>query len=199
MATKNVPLIKGQYYHIYNRAVSKNLLFREEHNSHFFLSKVERYILQEAELHAYCLMPNHYHFILKLTSEQISIAMQRTALSYAKSYNLVYRQKGHLFQGRFQRIHITDLNYLLHLSRYIHLNPVKAQLVQNAEDWEYSSYQEYIGIRSSEYIKTGSILNLSSNNPHDSLDSMQQEYKKFVELWEFDYMEFKLRKVHPDS
>ena len=195
MASKNVPLHKNQFYHIYNRAIAGNLLFREDHNYPFFLSKVERYILPDAELLAYCLMPNHYHFILKLTTENISKAMQRLALSYVKSYNLVYRQKGHLFQGPFQRIHITDLNYLLHLSRYIHLNPVKAQLVQKAENWDHSSYKEYIGLRESEYINTGLIVDLSSNNPDDSLVKKRKDYQEFVELWEFEYMEFKMRRT----
>jgi REP element-mobilizing transposase RayT len=195
MASKNVPLIKDQYYHIYNRAIARNLLFRDEHNYPFFLSKVESYILPKAEVHAYCLMPNHYHFILKLTSDEISTAMQRLAISYAKSYNLVYRQKGHLFQGPFQRILITDLNYLLHLSRYIHLNPVKAQLVRKPEEWEYSSYHEYIGLRSAGYIETEPILNLTSADLGDALDHKQYEYKKFVEIWEFDYMEFKMQSV----
>jgi putative transposase len=193
MSSNRVPLIKTQHYHIYNRAITGNLLFRENLNYPYFLSKVEKYILPEADLIAYCLMPTHYHFILKLNSDNISTAMQRMALSYVKSYNLVYRQKGHLFQGPFQRIHVTDLNYLLHLSRYIHLNPVKAHLVQKAELWDYSSYQEYIGLREPDYINTEGILDLLTEKPRTSLNIKQQEYRKFVELWEFEYMEFKIR------
>lgn len=193
MASKNVPLIRNQYYHVYNRAIAGNLLFRETDNYSFFLSKVERYILPEAEIHAFCLMPNHYHFILKLTSNNISTAMQRLALSYVKSYNLVYGQEGHLFQSPYQRIHITDLNYLFHLSRYIHLNPVKSQLVVKAENWSYSSYQEYIGMRHSDYVKTETILDLCIERPGASIDEKQQAYRIFVELWQFEYMEFKMR------
>ncbi len=115
------------------------------------------------------------------------------ALSYVKSYNLVYQQKGHLFQGPYQRILISDMNYLLHLSRYIHLNPVKARLVQKAESWDYSSYQEYIGLRESDHINTRLILDLVSQNPEASKKTKQEEYQKFVEQWEFECMEFKLR------
>ena len=193
MASKNVPLIRNQYYHIYNRAVAGNLLFRESDNYSFFLSKVEKYILPEAEILSYCLMPNHYHFILKLISDNISIAMQRLALSYVKSYNLVYGQAGHLFQGTYQRIHVTDLNYLIHLSRYIHLNPVKAQLVLKAERWDHSSYQEYIGERDSSYINTETILDLCIDRSGANIDDKKQAYRKFVELWQFEYMEFKMR------
>ena len=191
MASRYVPLIRNQYYHIYNRAIAGNLLFRESKNYSFFLSKVEMYVLPEAEIHAYCLMPNHYHFILKLISDNISKAMQRLALSYAKSYNLVYGQEGHLFQGPYQRIHVSDLNYLLHLSRYIHLNPVKSQLVEKAENWEHSSYQEYIGARDSSFINTDTILDLCVERPDTNKDKKQQSYRNFVELWQFEYMEFK--------
>jgi REP element-mobilizing transposase RayT len=188
------PLIKNEYYHIYNRAIAGNLLFRENRNYLFFLSKIEKYILPDAELIAYCLMPNHYHFILKLNTDNISTAMQRMALSYVKSYNIVYQQSGHLFQSPYQRIHITNLNYLLHLSRYIHLNPVKAQIVQKAENWEYSSYLEYIGLRESEYINTEVILDLVNQIPGATNNIKQQEYKNYVEMWEFEYMEFKMRR-----
>lgn len=194
MAYRNIPQIRNEYYHIYNRSIAGNLLFRESRNYLFFLSKVEKYILPKADLIAYCLMPNHYHFILKLTTDNISSAMQKLAISYAKSYNLVYGQSGHLFQGPYQRIHVQDLNYLLHLSRYIHLNPVKAQLVQNAAKWEYSSYQEYVGLRKSDYLNPGGILDLVCEKPGLNSNSKYQEYRKFIESWEFEYMEFKLRK-----
>ena len=102
MAYRDVPQIKDEYYHIYNRAIAGNLLFQEPGNYPFFLTKVEKYILPKADLIAYCLMPNHYHLVLKLNTDNISTAMQKLAISYAKSYNLVYNQSGHLFQGPFK-------------------------------------------------------------------------------------------------
>lgn len=194
MATRSVPLIRNEYYHIYNRAIAGNLLFREPHNYPFFLSKIEKYVLPKADLIAYCLMPNHYHMILKLNTDNISTAMQRLAISYVKSYNLVYDQSGHLFQGPFQRIHVKDLNYLLHLSRYIHLNPVKAQLVKNPQDWDYSSYQEYIGLRKLELTQPKPLLDLVAYEVNGGKNIKQKAYKKYIELWEFEYMEFKLQK-----
>lgn len=194
MASRDVPQIRNEYYHIYNRAIAGNLLFREPGNYSFFLSKVEKYILPNADVIAYCLMPNHYHMILKLTSDNISTAMQKLAISYAKSYNQVYDQSGHLFQGPFQRIHAKDLNYLLHLSRYIHLNPVKAQLVNKAEQWEHSSYQEYIGLKELVLIQPATILELVTDTLGVRVKSKQLAYKNFVEMWEFEYMEFRLMK-----
>lgn len=194
MNPKKVPFIQGEYYHIYNRAIAGNQLFKEDRNYLFFLSKVEKYILPAAELIAYCLMPNHYHFIIRLITEEISTPMQRMAISYAKSFNLVYEQSGHLFQGPFQRIHVTDLNYLVHLSRYIHLNPVKANMVARADKWIFSSYQEYVGMREDEMVRSNLILDLLCEKPDASLPEKQLGYRSFVEMWEFEYMEFKMKK-----
>lgn len=194
MPVKNVELIPGYFYHIYNRAVEGALLFREWKNYEFFLEKVTKYLLSEADILAYCLMPNHYHFLIKITNQYFSKAMHKLALSYVVAYNIMYNRRGRLFSSPYQRIHVTDLNYLLHLSRYIHLNPVKAQLVQKAEMWDYSSYQEYVGVRESEYINTGEILDLLTDKPGASVNIKQQEYQNFVELWEFEYMEFKMRR-----
>ena len=73
--------------------------------------------------------------------------MQRFSISYTKAINKRYRRAGSLFQGPFQAVHVDQDAYLMHLSRYIHLNPVQAGLVQRPEDWEYSSYRDYIGLR----------------------------------------------------
>jgi REP element-mobilizing transposase RayT len=91
-------------------------------------------------------MPNHYHFLLEISSEDFSIAMQKFSISYVKSINKRYNRTGSLFEGAFQARRIDRNEYLLHLSRYIHLNPVLAGLVRHPEDWVYSSYREYIGL-----------------------------------------------------
>ncbi len=86
------------------------------------------------------------------------------------------------------------MNYLVHLSRYIHLNPVKANLVDKAEVWDFSSYQEYIGLRTADIANPIPILNLISKRSQDSLPAKQKQYQEFVQGWEFEYMEFKLKK-----
>jgi REP element-mobilizing transposase RayT len=85
-------------------------------------------------------MPNHYHFLVYLTDETLSDAMKSLSLSYTKAINQRFNRVGVLFQGRFQSIHVDRTDYLVNLSRYIHLNPVKAGLVQQAGEWEFSSY-----------------------------------------------------------
>ncbi len=137
---------QDEFYRIYNRGNNKERIFFEWENYSFFLRKFFEYMPpKDVEIHAYCLMPNHYHFIVRLTAEiDYSKAMQHFGISYAKSINARYGRSGHLFQGRFgaRRVHSTE--YLLHLSRYVHLNPVEAGLVKSAQDWEFSSYQDYL-------------------------------------------------------
>ena len=161
MPIRKVHLIPDHYYHIYNKAVADNLLFAEEKNYYFFISKIKKYLPKSAKVLAYCLMPNHYHMIVQTKNSYFPSSMHKLALSYVVAYNNIYHRKGHLFSGPYQRKHIKDLLYLLHLSRYIHLNPVKAKIVSKAEDWKYSSYREYIGLRIPDLVYPYNILNLS--------------------------------------
>ena len=101
---------------------------------------------------AYCLMPTHYHLLarVKQTSEVsagVSREMMRFSVSYTKAMNKRYDRVGGLFQGAYRRKLVSGDAYLLHLCRYAHLNPVMDGLVRRAEDWEFSSYRDYIGLR----------------------------------------------------
>jgi putative transposase len=93
-----------------------------------------------------------------LRDETLSDAMKLLSLAYTKAINKRFNRSGVLFQGRFQCVHVTETDYLIHLCRYIHLNPVKAKMVQQPGEWEFSSYSEYAGLRfgtlpKTEYIK----------------------------------------------
>ncbi|MEB3289935.1 MAG: transposase [Leptolyngbya sp.] len=99
---------------------------------------------ETADVLAYCLMPNHYHFLVYLKEENLSEQMGRFSLSYTKAINKRTQRSGTLFQGPFQSIHVDQEAYLLNLTRYIHLNPVKAGLVHSPAEWEFSSYPEYV-------------------------------------------------------
>jgi putative transposase len=155
-----MPLQVGNFYHIYNRGNNRQLIFFERDNYIYFLQLVRRYLIANSvDIVAYCLMPNHYHFLVYLRDETLSDAMKFLSLAYTKAINKRFDRSGVLFQGRFHSIHVTETDYLIHLSRYIHLNPVKANLVQQPEEWEFSSYSEYVGLRSgtlpkTEYVKT---------------------------------------------
>ena len=90
MARKNVQIIPYHFYHIYNKAVSDNLLFLEDRNYEFFVSKIQQYLLETADILAYCLMPNHYHIIVRIKKPGFPSSMHKLALSYAVSFNNFY-------------------------------------------------------------------------------------------------------------
>lgn len=177
-------LIPGYYYHIFNRAVDGCRLFREERNYEFFQSKIKKYLLITSDVLAYCLMPNHYHILVKILAEGFSGSMQKLALSYVVSFNKTYQRKGHLFQGQFRRIHVKDLNYLLFLSQYIHLNPLNANLVSEIADWKYSSSREYIGSESIDFINPTIILDLTSEDISSTLAEQQLAYHQSLISWQ---------------
>lgn len=141
-------LVPGQYYHLYNRGNNHQSIFFERKSYLYFLKQF-RYYLTEQAVHAiaYCLMPNHYHFLIYLRDDSLSAAMQKLSLSYTNAINRRYGRCGSLFQGRFNTVIVDSDEYLLNLTRYIHLNPVKARLVLRPEDWEFSSYREYVELR----------------------------------------------------
>ncbi|MBA4380677.1 MAG: transposase [Anaerolinea sp.] len=148
MPYRLIEFVAGEYYHIYNRGNNYETIFLERENYLYFLRLVHKYLPPEqVEIVAYCLMPNHYHLLVYLQTGSFSKMMQPFLLAYTNAINRRYQRIGALFQGRFKGLHIGKNEYLLHLSRYIHLNPVKAGFVKKAEDWEFSSYREYIGLR----------------------------------------------------
>lgn len=107
---------------------------------------------------AYCLMPNHFHLMLQPQDDDLSHHMQLFGISYTKAINKRYDRVGALFQGQFRAKRIDRNEYLLHLSRYIHLNPVQAGLVKRPEDWAFSSYREYLGLRQGKLPKPDIVL-----------------------------------------
>ena len=158
MPQRRIPLQIGNFYHIYNRGNNHQAIFFERENYLYFLRLMRQHLTSKGvDIVAYCLMPNHYHFLVYLTDEKLSNAMKSLSLSYTKAINQRFNRVGVLFQGRFQSIVVDQTDYLVNLSRYIHLNPVKAGLVQDAREWEFSSYLEYAGLRKGTLPKTESI------------------------------------------
>lgn len=111
--------------------------------------------------------------------------MGRFGQSYARAINRRYERVGPLFQDRFQAIHVDRDEYLLHLSRYIHLNPLEANLVRRPEEWEFSSYREYLGTRRGTLPQPDDVLRLlaSVQRPErvPETDSLRDSYRRFVE------------------
>ncbi len=120
---------------------------------------------------AYCIMPTHIHLVLQPLKERgISIFMKNLLDSYTRYFNVKYKRKGPLWEGRFKRVWVGSENQLLHLTRYIHLNPVTAGLVKRPEEWFASSFNEYIeGDRKDKLCRYDALLKISP-----------ESYKKFV-------------------
>ncbi|MDP2668455.1 MAG: transposase [bacterium] len=182
---------EGEYYHIYNRGVDKRTIFLDEYDYSRFLQGMDEFnsvepigsiyensfIKQSTQLGhrvsklgknkklvnfiAYCINPNHYHFILEQIAEKgIEKFMQRIGMGYAKYFNNKYKRTGTLFQGKFKAIHINSNEYLLHLSAYVNLNNRVHRLGHRVSK---SSWEEYIKKKKNNFCKKSIILNQFNN------------------------------------
>ena len=133
-------------YHIMLRGANRQEIFHDDYDRSRFLDIVEKYKMQsKMNIYAWCLMGNHVHLLVKEGNEDISVTMKRIGVSYVWHYNWKYHTNGHLFQDRFRSEIVENSPYLLRVMRYIHQNPVKAGIVERAEDWKWSSCREYYG------------------------------------------------------
>ena len=172
MPYRRAQFYQGGYYHLYNRGNNHQDIFFEHENYLYFLRQMRKYLKADVvEIIAYCLMPNHYHLMVFLKGEGLVELMQPFLLSYTKAINERYNRVGSLFQGRFKAIRVDKEEYLLQLSRYTHLNPVVAGLVKQPEDWEFSSYRDFIGARNGTLVKPDVVL---------SYFQSRDKYRKFV-------------------
>ena len=136
---------EGAWYHIMNRgAARQTVFFTDEHREIFLQLLLEIHRRFQIEIHAYCLMGNHYHLLIRTPLANLSKAMRRLNSLYVRRLNKLLKRDGPLFRNRFKSIIVDSENYLLRVSRYIHLNPVKAGLVKKAEMYPWSSYAYYI-------------------------------------------------------
>jgi len=142
---------KGYYYHLFNRGANRENIFCERDNYHFLLEKIKLYCEKDkVAMIAYCLMPNHYHFLLRQDDDtSLSVFMHSVFGSYTKAFNKKYQRTGTLFEDRFKSILIDSEEYLTHLCRYIHRNPIdgKKPLVDEISQWPFSNYLDWIGAR----------------------------------------------------
>jgi len=149
MPRRLTPFVPGLYYHIYNRGNNRLSIFFQPQNYLYFLRNVKRYLVPLANVTAYCLMPTHYHLLLRIKNSEVSLSrsMMRLSVSYTKAINKRFQRVGSLFQGQFQAKPVQSYHHLLNLCVYIHANPVKDGLVAMPEDWIYSNYLDWLGQR----------------------------------------------------
>jgi putative transposase len=161
----------GATYHIFNRGNNKENIFIEEKNYNYFLSLVKIHLLQVADIYAYCLLKNHFHFLIHIKDfnslpekyqNKPYLAFSNLFNAYTKSINKAYNRTGSLFQEHLHRIRVTNEKYLIQLVTYIHLNPIKHQFTTDFKTYLYSSYNAYISNKETNIAKSY-ILGLFEN------------------------------------
>ncbi len=170
----------GAFYHITSRGNDRKAIFKSKRDREKFLEYLESAVLRyDAVIHAYCLMDNHYHILIETPSDNLSQIMRHINGAYTTYFNVKRARAGHLFQGRYKSILVEIDEYAKELSRYIHLNPVRAKMVDAPEDYEWSSYNYFTGNKKSpRWLYRDFILGYFGN----SLSKAEKEYKRFVEL-----------------
>ncbi len=169
----------GALYHVLSRGNARQEIFVTDDDRSLFLDLLkevsERFRI---EVHAYVLMGNHYHLLLKTPDANLSKAMQWFGTAYTRKFNLRNQQSGHLFQGRFKSIIVENDAYLLRLSCYIHRNPLRAGIVGRLSDYKWSSYGCYAyGKSAPSWLKTGLILaQVNAKNKSLAYRRMVQQY-----------------------
>ncbi len=197
--------IEGGYYHLYNRGVEKRKIFLDDSDYKVFLYFLKKYLrspekkdlfpfkkrktlVDQVELLAFCLMPNHFHLLVKQkVIKGISNLMNRIGTNYGMYFNKRYQRVGSLFQGVYKAVLVEDDEQLLHLSRYIHLNPLtgKSKDFRKLVSYSYSSYGDYLGKRKTEWIKTDQILSYFKKKKSKLFDFFS--YSSFVEGFKGEY------------
>lgn len=139
-------LESGHFSHIYNRGNNCEDLFVEERNYSYFLNLMRRHLLPTCSIYVYCLLKNHYHFVLctneDVVKKDISKSLSNLFNAYAKAINKAYERIGSLFQDRFSRKRIADEDYLRNLIIYMNTNVQNHGFMSDFRDYPYSSYRE---------------------------------------------------------
>lgn len=169
----------GAFYHVTSRGNERKDVFKSQKDREKFLfyleTATERY---GAVIHVWCQLSNHYHLLLETPAGNLSEIMHHINGAYTTYFNVKRKRSGHLFQGRYKAILVEADEYAKELSRYIHLNPVRAGIVDRPEDYEWSSYKSYIGENAApKWLKTDFIHRYFANK----IAIAQKKYRTFVD------------------
>ncbi len=189
----------GHFYHVYNRGVAKQEIFQDERDYRRLLTTFQFYLESTpenklsalnqtkefrgtlakdpakplVEIHAYCLMPNHFHLLLRQQEQGgVSTFMSRSLNSYTRYCNTRRTRVGSMFQGTFRAVHVSSDEQLLHVSRYIHLNPVVARLSRRADEYPWSSHNDVVRGIESRLCRPSLLIQLAGGS---------QTYQEFCE------------------
>lgn len=202
----------GRIYHIFNRGVEKRLTFIDKKDLERFLQTLDYYRFKDLSLRfsfrkrsnltrkkvipspmvevlCFCLMPNHFHFLLKQLQEKgISSYLSKITNSYTKYFNSRYNRLGPLFQGTFKAVKIED-NELTLISRHIHLNPILHHITKNLKKFTFSSYPEYLGLEDGFCQKKEIMDNFKSSQDYEKFVLDQEDYESSIKKVEKLLME----------
>lgn len=204
MPSRIIPFINGEYYHVLNRGVAQMPVFNNTVDYRRFIKTMLYYRIENpkprfsyfsplnkllnvnkkiVEIICYCLMPNHFHFLLRqIRNKGITEFISKLSNSYTKYFNIKNKRIGPLFQGEFKAIHIETNEQLLHLSRYIHLNPLVSYITKDLEKYQFSSYGEYVRMNNNDICcKEVIISQFKSIQDYRQFILDQEDYGKQLE------------------
>lgn len=216
MPYRRMPLVNGEVYHVFNRSVANQPIFLQTRNyqraleviefyiysrpplsfSHYrrlaveqrskFLERMQKFVPKHIEILAYCLMPNHFHFLIRQGQENgVANFLRNFQNSYAKYFNTKTERSGALFQSMFKAVRIESDEQLIHVARYIHLNPSTSYIikgVQELESYPWNSFAEYLSKQPSKIIDKGKVLGFfKSLNEFKKFTLDQRDYQRRLE------------------
>lgn len=209
MPSRTVPFVNNEYYHIFNRGVAKMPIFNNAFDCKHFLSTILYYQIDGpkprfsffrnkpisleknmkiVDIICYCLMPNHFHFMLRQKRENgITEFVSKLSNSYTKYFNIKNKRVGPLLQGEFRSAYVESNEQLLHLSRYIHLNPLIGYVTKELREYKWSSYPEYLGLNGSICSKEIVLEQFKSERDYEQFVLDQVNYAR-----ELDFIKHKL-------
>jgi len=214
MALRKTSLITGETYHIFNRSVQGIPILKGQREADIFLKAMEFYLQPNPPVKFsfyrtspdrypinldkklvtiinYCLMPNHFHFTLRQEEANgIKRFIQKLSNSFAHYFSIKYKNRGPVFEGNFKSVRVEDDEQLIHLSRYIHLNPVTSYLAENPCEYAFSSYGAYIGKDSLGIIDSSIVLaNFSSSKKYKEFVLDQKDYQRNLDKMKHLFLE----------
>ncbi len=194
-----MPFEPGTVFHVYNQGNARENIFKEEENYHYFLKRYAHYTHPVARTYAFCLMPNHFHFALKVRSRAelityfesigkdpagfenlpglVSKQIASFLNSYTKSINKRYSRKGRLFLENLKRKPISNKSYFKRLIYYIHFNPVRHEFVRHPSEWLFSSYHIIVSKKKTQLERDKVLSWFGNKDSFGEFHEQQQEIR----------------------
>lgn len=197
----------NSYYHVYNRGLAKQHIFLDKDDYVVFLSLLKRHLSKDSqtnkycreaphfygqvELLAFCLMPNHFHFLIYQSNDSGAMTkfLQSVCTAYTMYFNRKYERRGPLFEGRFKASRISQDEYLQHISRYIHLNP------REYRRYKWSSLPYYLDGYEAEWIKPQRILDIFEDDNYENFLKDYQDHKAMLDEIKHELADYSSRGV----